>query len=804
MEESTKSKNDILVVDDSPNNLLLLFTRLSEEGYMVRTAKNGPTALSVIDSKVPDLILLDIMMPEMTGFEVMERLKQKDHLKDVPIILISAKNETRDITKGFKLGAVDYITKPFEFDEVLSRIKTHLAIYNANIKLEKSNKDLQAARIELQQLNAQLEDLVYQRTCELETANEALRKSEEKYREFIEDTEDLITQVDRDGNFLYVNHASKKFFGLTPEECIGRSAFLFVHKDDQERTKNWLDECLNNKIQSSSIENKQVSKTGEIFDIVWKVRFHYDETGKLSYINSIAHDITELIIRRKAEKALRHSENKFKTYVDYAPVGIFVLDELCTILEVNSKACEMIGCPANEIIGKHLHKWIYSKDKYVILSIHNDSFNKHGKASDEIRFIINDIIRNWLVRSVQLSGNKHLIFAIDITNHKQYELQLNQYEKMEAVGQLASGMAHDFNNQLTGILGYAQLLKHELEPVNPNLASFAQSIATGLLQSSDLSRQLLNISRKEDLLTIPADLHGIISEVINLLYHSIPKNIEIISSLNANISTVLGDPGLFQSLFLNLGLNARDAMPDGGNLIFASKNIELDENYFTDPAKIMIPGPYLSIDVIDTGIGMDEKTLKHIFEPFFTTKQKGKGTGMGLAVVYSTIKNFKGFIRVESLPNQGTTFHIYFPIIGGDSYIKDKNMKLEKPVSGHGHILFIDDEAIICQVIPTLLENLGYTVSVCKNGYEGVDFYKKNWQNIDLVILDIMMPLMDGKDTFTLIRKISPDIPVLISTGLANNEDIQEMFDNGAKGLIAKPFNEAQISNIIHEVLSHR
>ncbi|ETR70245.1 MAG: sensory box histidine kinase/response regulator [Candidatus Magnetoglobus multicellularis str. Araruama] len=862
------------------------------------------------------------------------------------------------------MGAVDYITKPFETDEVLSRVRTHLLIRNANVKLELSNKKLNIAQKELKTINAALEDRVLQRTSELKAANMALTLSEERYREFVEDTEDLVTQVDSDGTILYVNHASNRIFGRSSESCKGQSAFSFIHENDYEYTQNWFQKCLHNKVISSSFENRMVNmQTGEIFDMAWTCRFHYNSDGELTYVNSIARDITnkireeklraaqlrltekphnhspeellqlfldetekltkseisfyhflnddqetiklvswstntlnglcektvmdshypisqagvwvdcvrhrktiihndyeslpnkrgvpdghppvsrelvvpvfrnnkivaimgvgnkpidytqddidivkqmadlawETVVRIQTQNALQKSENRFRSYVEYAPDGIFVMNEWGLIIDVNPAACEMSRFSPDDIIGKYFMRRIVSEDRQIATQ-HLGSLTKYGKASDEVRFMINDgSHRNWIIRSVQLADKTILIFATDVTDNRLYESQLGQYEKMETVGQLASGMAHDFNNQLTGILGFAQLLKHELLEDDPTLASYADNIINGLLHSSDLSRQLLSFSRRDDIVTVPVDWHGIITDVVHLLKHSIDKTIEIETRLEANISTVSGEPGLFQNILLNLGLNARDAMPNGGKLIITTQVVEMDDHLFKAPANMMIPGPYLSIQVIDTGIGMDKQTLSHIFEPFFTTKQSEKGTGMGLSVVFSTVRQYKGFITVDSVPNQGATFHVYFPIIGADiiqNYSKSMN---QEAVSGQGHILFVDDEKIICQIVPKMLNHLGYQVSVCNNGFEAVDFYHKNWQNIDLVILDVMMPKMGGKDAFTAMRDINPDIVALISSGLSREGDVEKMIQEGAKAYIAKPYNEGQISRIIHDVLS--
>ena len=296
-----KPAGEILIVDDAAINLKLLIRILAESHYQVRSAKNGREALKTVAEKVPDLILLDVLMPEMDGFEVCRRLKAQAYSRDIPVIFVSALNDVVDKTKGFQLGAVDYITKPFESAEVLARVQTHLTIRSHQMKLEAVNRQLRSAENELRRMNAELEERVRRRSVALEKANLGIRRSEERFREFVEGTDNLIARIDARGHLVYVNNAAHKVFGMPPEECIGLSLFSFVEARDRERTEDWFSVCARDRVTSATIENRLVSRAGDRHDLIWTVNFHYHDQGHLDHVNLIARDITE----RKCEEMVR-------------------------------------------------------------------------------------------------------------------------------------------------------------------------------------------------------------------------------------------------------------------------------------------------------------------------------------------------------------------------------------------------------------------------------------------------------------------------------------------------------------------
>ncbi|NOR44086.1 MAG: response regulator [Candidatus Delongbacteria bacterium] len=394
----------------------------------------------------------------------------------------------------------------------------------------------------------------------------------------------------------------------------------------------------------------------------------------------------------------------------------------------------------------------------------------------------------------------------DITERKKQEEdklalenRLRQSEKLQAIGQLAGGVAHDFNNQLTGIVGYADLLRYALQD-NIELSHYVDNILIASKRSADLTNQLLAFARKGKYLSVEIDIHRTIMEVISLLQHFIDKRISLQEIFKANPSIINGDPTQIQNALLNLALNARDAMPKGGVLTFATKIIELDEIFCSSKVDKIVPGKYIEISIIDTGIGMPEETQKRIFEPFFTTKEVGKGTGMGLAAVYGTIKNHKGAIDVYSKINKGTTIKAYLPLASSVGEIKIEKIPESVTFDKKLKVLFVDDEDIVCDIGKEMLEMRGHSVSVCKDGKEAIETYKKNWQDIELVILDMVMPKLVGADTFHAMKEINPNVKVLLSSGYSITGEAQNLLDQGAQGFIQKPFTIEELTKSIAEI----
>jgi signal transduction histidine kinase len=375
---------------------------------------------------------------------------------------------------------------------------------------------------------------------------------------------------------------------------------------------------------------------------------------------------------------------------------------------------------------------------------------------------------------------------------------LFQAQKMEAIGRLAGGVAHDFNNILAAISGYAELIKQKYAG-DPILNKYSTSIVNSSVRAADLTSKLLAYARKGKIEMAVFDLHRIIGDVVDICTHTMDKKITIRQDLAASRATILGDRNQLQNALINLAVNAKDAMPDGGDLTFATEVVDLTEASLGHPAYMVSPGRYLKLRLSDTGTGMDTATLAKAFEPFFTTKEKGRGTGLGLSSVYGTIKSHNGYIELISELGKGTRAEIYLPLT---QKIEQKAPEGPREISkGKGAILFVDDEDIVRDMASDMILELGYSVVTSKDGQEALEYYQMHAAEIDLVVLDIIMPRLGGYDCFKAMKAINPKLKGIACSGYVINDEAKKMLDLGATGFIQKPFSLKTFGNAIQMAL---
>ncbi len=387
---------------------------------------------------------------------------------------------------------------------------------------------------------------------------------------------------------------------------------------------------------------------------------------------------------------------------------------------------------------------------------------------------------------------------IQMMNEKsKLEYQLHHAQKMEAIGTLAGGVAHDFNNMLGGIMGATELLAFYL-PDDAKARQLHQIILESAIRAADLTRQLLTFSRQTIKLSTTINLHKIIEEVITLIQRTLDKQISLEVNLGAERSIIVGDPSLLHNAVLNLCINASHALPAGGTLCLNTQEITLDEHFCKTSSFELHSGQYIEIEVRDNGCGIAQEHLGRIFEPFFTTKETGKGTGLGLSSVYGTVQQHSGSITVYSEQGIGSTFQILLPLT--------ENSKIcEMPVGevkrGSGSILVVDDEEVMRSTAKAILEALGYEVILAEDGQVALDLFSQHKDRIDLVLLDMIMPVMNGRECFEKLKKQDPQVSVILSSGFSTEDDLQEMKISGLKGFIRKPYLTSKLSQIVHEVL---
>ena len=507
---------------------------------------------------------------------------------------------------------------------------------------------------------------------------------------------------------------------------------------------------------------------------------------------------------RAAQESLRRSESNFRSLVMNAPYGICRCDALGTLHDANPALVAMFGYDsAAELTGRHLGSlyadaqlWFQTAD--------------HFQAGKEFNNLTAECVRkDGAPIVVRISGRPIAngkaegafeIFMEDVTETRTLELQFRQAQKMEAIGRLAGGIAHDFNNLLMVISGYSEFLLERLGP-DPQLRGPAQEIANATQRATALTRQLLAFSRKQMLAPKVLDLNEVVAENLKMLTRMIGEDIDLVMVPGPGLGAVRADPGQIDQVIMNLAVNARDAMPQGGKLTIETASVKLDENFARTHAPLT-PGDYIMLAISDTGVGMDSETQSRIFEPFFTTKG-AKGTGLGLSTVYGIVKQSGGFIFVDSQPDRGTAFRAYFPRVNGreEAAAAQDSLGLLRPNRGEETILLVEDETHLRRLARQYLEKQGYKVLEAEDGAAALQIVDGYHGPIHLLLTDVVMPGMNGRELATNIAKLLPELRVLYMSGYSENAVGHNGTLDAGVNLLQKPFSLPALRDRVREVL---
>ena len=507
---------------------------------------------------------------------------------------------------------------------------------------------------------------------------------------------------------------------------------------------------------------------------------------------------------RATQESLRRSESNFRSLVMNAPYGICRCDALGILQDANPALVSMFGyASAAELTGRHLgslyadaQQWFQTADYFHVRKEFNDltteCVRKDGAAI--VARISGRSIPNGKV------GGSFEIFIEDVTETRTLEMQLRQAQKMEAIGRLAGGIAHDFNNLLMVISGYSEFLLERLGP-DPWLRGPAQEISNATQRASSLTRQLLAFSRKQMLAPKVLDLNEVVAENLKMLTRMIGEDIDLVMVPGPVLGAVRADPGQIDQVIMNLAVNARDAMPQGGKLTIETANATLDEN-FARTHTPLTAGNYIMLAISDTGVGMDNETQLRIFEPFFTTKGS-KGTGLGLSTVYGIVKQSGGFIFVDSQPQRGTAFRAYFPRVDGREDAAAAQDSLGLPRADHGQetILLVEDETNLRRLARQYLETQGYKILEAEDGAAALQIVDGYKSTIDLLLTDVIMPGMNGRELAEHITKLLPDLRVLYMSGYTEDAVGHDGTLDAGINLLQKPFSLPVLKDRVREVL---
>jgi PAS domain S-box-containing protein len=645
----------------------------------------------------------------------------------------------------------------------------------------------------------------------LQQSQQALRASEEKFRSIVLNAAAGVVMVNPEGRLLMVNPAYCRFLGYTEAELLERTVMDITHPEDLERTHNAFPQPDGSYSRAVELEKRYLRKDGTIAWAHVSSSWLVDESGRPRNAVALVLDVGE---RKRAEQELRSSEARKGAILVTALDAIISIDHEGRITEFNPAAEALFGYSREEALGSRMADLIippslreaHSKGfHHYLTSGESPLMGKHIELT-AMRKDGSEVPVEIAFNRVPLTGLPAFTGYIrDLTERKRTEAalrereeQLRHSQKMEAVGTLAGGIAHDFNNILTGILGYADLLQIQSSP-GDKVHHAAEVIAKGATRAAQLTQQLLGFARKGKNQNIPVDLHAVVQEVVTLLTGSLPAGIRIQVELAVDPFWVRGDPVQLGQVILNLAMNAAEAMPKGGDLSITTRRVEPSEEILRRHPGFD-PGSRLLLHMADTGTGIPESVRGRIFEPFFTTKADGKGSGMGLAMVYGTVQNHGGFIEVDSRLGQGTEFSIYLPEASPKAGA-DRRLPLGKPIPGTGRILVVDDEETVRGVAREFLKRLGYQVLTASDGQEAVETYRASAQEIDLVILDMVMPRLGGRECFRALKQINPEVRAVLCTGYGFNVATQEILDEGMAGFLQKPYQMSQLSEIVAAAL---
>jgi len=678
---------------------------------------------------------------------------------------------------------------------VIALLYTVAFISATSAGLIKKNKD------QLEQQNQKLavanDKLMHEIQLRIE-AVEALRESEDQYRTILESAPDSITILGiNDGCYMQVNECFCQLTGYAREKVLGKTPFdlnILTNGD-----WNHLLEIIKEKGKIDDLDINLKSKDGKPIHTLLSAR-----TIRYSGENCLITVITDITNRKQAERMLRESENRYKTLTNNLNVGVYrnTVGPKGKFIEANPAIVKMFGFQSKDeflavdvadLYENPIDRNLFNEKMLAKGFVKNEELNLRKKDGASIKGSVSSVC----VKDENGKVKYYDGIIEDISERKQLEGQLQQAQKMEAIGTLAGGIAHDFNNLLMAIQGNASLIHCDLDSDNPHCQSL-MNIENAVKSGSMLTKQLLGYARKGKYQVNPISLNQLVEETANTLART-RKDITVHYELSKDLKAILADQGQIEQVLMNLFVNAADAMAAEGDLFLKTFNIthkNIKSSLYTPK-----PGKYVQLIVTDTGIGMDKKTQGRIFEPFYTTKEMGRGTGLGLASVFGIIKGHGGYIDVESEVGRGTSFKICLPA-SSQKIVESVTEEPNRIINGNGTILLVDDELLVLETGSKILERLGYTVLEANGGNEAVEIYKENKEKIDMVILDMIMPDMGGGRVFDKIKEMNPEVRVLLSSGYSIDGQATEILRRGCDDFIQKPFSINKLSEKVSEFLT--
>lgn len=748
----------VLLVEDNPGDVLLLqefLLDVSSTEVNLLPVERISDALNCLGKESFDLILLDLSLPDSQGLETFYTIHAR--FPAIPIIVLTGLADETIATKAVQQGAQDYLLK--------GQVSGNLLVRSMRYAIERQRSE------------------------------EALRQSEERFRQLAENIQEVFWMSNANSHqLLYVSPAYEKVWGRSLSSLYANQTWMeTIHPSDRNRVQTaYFEKALLGKYE----QKYRIIRPDGSIRWIWDRGFPIVNNGEVNRVVGIAEDISE---RQLAEEKIREQA----ALLDISTDAILVRDLENRILFWNKGAEHIYGWRKEEVLYKNASEVLYNQApqeiETAILTViakgkWQGELSKVTKTGKEI------LVESRWTLVCDESGKPHSILTVDtdITDKKHLETQLFRAQRLESIGTLASGIAHDLNNILTPILAVAQLLPLKYSNIYQENDRLLAILEDSAKRGANLVKQILSFARGVEGKHMTLQLRHIILEVAKIIQETFPKSIEITIDVPQNLWTVFGDSTQLHQVLMNLCVNARDAMPDGGTLTILGENLFIDKNYSRMNLEAE-EGLYTVITVMDTGIGIPKEIIDRIFEPFFTTKEVGKGTGLGLSTVIGIIKKHGGFVSVDSEVQHGTRFQVYLKAV------EDMEAPTEEDLvslDGNGElILVVDDEQFIQDTIETSLALHNYKTMIASDGIEAIALYAQHKKEISAVLIDIMLPAMDGLTAIRTLQKINPQVKVIANSGLMSSSKLSELTSVGVKTFLSKPYTVRELLHTLQKVL---
>lgn len=747
----------ILIAEDNAFSRTLLKKTLTKAGYNVVAAENGDVAWKILQQEdPPKLALLDWMMPGLSGIELCRKMRRVETPIPVYTILLTAKSDKEDVLEGFAAGADDFIKKPFDSGELLARIQV-------------------GRRLVEQQA------LMY---C------------------LIDSIPDPIYVKDSRGLYLGCNSAYARFVGAEVDGIYGRTASEILPENVSKASHM---EDLRVLARGASAESEGWTSNADGENV-------YLETVKIPYLESAAGSTGMISISRDLTKRIQMEQEmrRLAVAVEQSSESIIITDVSGNIQYVNAAFENTSGYSHEEVLGRKTDFLNSGKQGTQFFAELWDTISRGDPWSGEFINRKKDgslYIEESVIYPIRGEGNEMINYVAigrDITEEREIEKHMRQQQKMNAIGALAGGVSHDFNNILTAILGYVALCMNTVDEESKAYGYLKEIVKAGD-RATKLVRQILTFSRQEEQEFQPLELQSVVEDSLNMVQTTMKKNITVEQHIDPDCGAILGDATQIQQVLINLCTNAAHALgrTNQGTLSISLQEVDVAEGHKDEKLVDLEPGKYACIIVSDSGCGMPPEVVERIFEPYFTTKKKGEGTGFGLSIVHGIVRKHRGEISVESEEGVGTTFTIYIPLLGEAVPEEKEPVDLSVP-SGAGRILFVDDDEAILSMGREMLESFGYEVVSASNGLQALETFKLGPKAFDVIVTDYSMPEINGHELIQQILKVRNDIPTILCSGYMEKVEGEDLRSLGHAGYVAKPVDWKELGRTIQKYIGEK